>query len=103
MAGEVLELIAATETKAGEIKREAEEEVKRLLARVKEEGEKLLAEAKEESLQAVKKRQEKMREETEAEIETEKVWFDQEREELVKKARQRMDKTIEWAMERIVN
>ena len=51
----------------------------------------------------MKKLQEKMREETEVEIEKEKARFDQEREELVKRARQRMDETIAWAMERIVN
>ena len=102
MAGEVLELIAATEKKAREIKKEAEEEGKSLLARVKEEGEKLLAETKEESLRAGEKLQNLGRAETEAEIAKEKVQFDQEKDELINRARQRMDETIQWAMERIV-
>lgn len=103
MAKEVLDLIKKTEEKAAAIKEEAKKEAREMLVQAENDGERLLAEVEEEAKQTGDRLQEKYRQEAEAEIVAERAAFHREKERLLAVARERMEETIRWTIEKVVN
>lgn len=103
MAKEVLDLIKETEEKAAAIKVEAEKEAGEMLVQAQNDGEELLAKVEEEAKKAGHQLQNKYIQEAEQEIAEERAAFHREKERLLAVARERMEETIRWTIEKVVN